>query len=395
MGVTNVWSNFGETIINPAIPYIALGHLTPEAFLLHYWQKKPLLIRQALPGFQGLLNNEELIQLASNEDVQSRLVSRKNSEWQLKYGPLCARDFSRLSKSKWSLLVQDVNHFLPTAHDLLLKFSFIPYARLDDLMVSYAPPGGGVGPHYDSYDVFLLQGPGRRRWEIAKQYDAKLVDNAPVKILQHFVPEQSWVLEPGDMLYLPPNYAHHGTAIDACMTYSIGFRAPSHEELIAHFLDYLQDDLKTEGWYNDPELSLPARPWDISHDMLKQVRTILNKITWNTSDVASFTGKYMTEPKTHVFFDRPQHPLTYNAFEHTIRKKDIQSNLKNRILTGRKHIFINGESYSVNNSTKKVLFSLIYHRRIHAGSMSRLSIESKKMLYQWYISGYIEIVDHL
>ena len=229
-----VCNSFGETIINTS--FISLGNLTPDTFLQQYWQKKPLLVRNALPVFNGLLSHKELIQLSGNDEVQSRLVIQKDAQWLLKHGPLSPRDFPNSTENTWALLVQDVNHWLPSANNLLLKFGFIPYARMDDLMVSYAPAGGGIGPHYDSYDVFLLQGPGRRYWEVAANYDSQLVTSAPIKILQQFKAEQSWILEPGDMLYLPPNYAHHGIAVDACMTYSIGFRAPRHQELIDQYL---------------------------------------------------------------------------------------------------------------------------------------------------------------
>ena len=183
-----------------------LGGLSPRNFLRDYWHKKPLLVRGALPGFQGLLTSSELIEIACREDAQSRLIIRKNGKWQLRQGPFAPHFFSRLPKKQWTLLVQDVNHFLPAARELLLKFNFIPHSRLDDLMVSFAPPGGGVGPHFDSYDVFLLQGMGRRCWQISAQRDKRLVVDAPIKILQKFIPDQEWLLEPGDMLYLPPGY---------------------------------------------------------------------------------------------------------------------------------------------------------------------------------------------
>ena len=190
-----------------------LGGISPRNFLRDYWQKKPLLVRGALPGFQGLLTCNDLIDLACRDDAQSRLITQKNGKWQLRHGPFTPRSFfASADKKQWTLLVQDVNHFLPAARELLLKFNFIPHSRLDDLMVSYAPDGGGVGPHFDSYDVFLLQGMGRRYWQISAQRDKSLVVDAPIKILREFRPEQEWVLEPGDMLYLPPGYAHNGVA---------------------------------------------------------------------------------------------------------------------------------------------------------------------------------------
>ncbi|SER36283.1 50S ribosomal protein L16 3-hydroxylase [Nitrosomonas sp. Nm51] len=379
-------------VTNPDTSFISLGSLTPGTFLQQYWQKKPLLVRNAMPGFQGLLSHKELIQLAGNDDVQSRLVIQKDGQWLLKHGPLNSRDFPNSTENTWSFLVQDVNHWLPSANNLLLKFGFIPYARLDDLMVSYAPTGGGIGPHYDSYDVFLLQGFGRRRWEIAANYDNQLVPDAPVKILQHFNAEQSWILEPGDMLYLPPNYAHHGIAVDACMTYSIGFRAPSHQELIDQFLMYLQDHQETDGWYCDPDLKRQAHPWEIHRDMLQQTRQILKKIKWNAADVESFLGIYLTEPKAHVFFNQPKRPLSFDAFNSAIHKKNFRLSLKSRMLTGRRQIFLNGESYTVSPATKKVLSTLVCHQKNSFND--KLNDESRKILYQWYVSGFIKIASH-
>jgi 50S ribosomal protein L16 3-hydroxylase len=288
------------------IEMISLGGLTPKVFLRDYWQKQPLLIRDALPGFKGLLTRDALISLAYSEEAQSRLVVQRNGRWQLKHGPLDDRDFARLPEKQWTLLVQDVNHFLPSARELLSKFRFIPHARLDDLMVSYAPKGGGIGPHFDSYDVFLLQGLGARRWQISAQLDDAFIEDAPLRILKNFYPEQEWVLEAGDMLYLPPKYAHNGIAEDDCMTYSIGFRAPSHEELMTQFLVFLQDRVSAPGRYADPGLQLQSHPSVLSPAMLSQVRTILNKIKWNQNDVEDFLGIYLSEPKPHVFFEQPE-----------------------------------------------------------------------------------------
>lgn len=331
--------------------------------------------------------------MAGNDEVQSRLVIHKNKQWLLKHGPLTTRDFSGLPESTWALLVQDVNHFLPSAYELLLKFSFIPFARMDDLMVSYAPPGGGIGPHYDSYDVFLLQGPGRRRWEVAADFDQKLLANAPLKILQNFKAEQTWILDPGDMLYLPPNFAHYGVAVDACMTYSIGFRAPSHHELIIHFLNYLQDNLEIHGWYTDPDLQQQTNPLEISREMRQQVRAILQKIKWNASDVEDFLGIYLTEPKAHIFFDRPARPLSYKKFIKTIREKNIQLSLKSRMLTSRHHIFLNGETYKVSPAAKKYLSGLIFRQNLFLSNHP--DEETGKILYQWYVNGYVIIRDSI
>ncbi len=361
--------------------------MTPKDFLRNYWQKRPLLIKNALPGFNGLLTRDELMELACHEEAQSRLVVQRNGKWHLTLGPFSNNNLTKLPKKQWTLLVQDVNHFLPAARDLLSKFRFIPHARLDDLMVSYAPKGGGIGPHFDSYDVFLLQGIGSRRWQISAQQDDQFIANAPLRILKNFYPEQEWVLEAGDMLYLPPKYAHNGIAEDDCMTYSIGFRAPSHQELITQFLVYLQDNVATEGWYSDPDLQLQAHPSKISAAMQSQVNSILKKIKWNRSDIENFLGIYLSEPKAHVFFEPPAKPMAPHIFQQQVEKNGVQFNLKSRILNDNNKFFINGETYKVSAITYKELIKLADNQEFSPSS--NLDSATKKILYQWYINGYI------
>lgn len=368
-----------------------LGGLSPKNFLRDYWQKKPLLVRGAVPGFQGLLTCNELIELACRDDAQSRLITQKNGKWQLRHGPFASRCFSRLPKKRWTLLVQDVNHFLPAARELLLKFKFIPHSRLDDLMVSFAPSEGGVGPHFDSYDVFLLQGMGRRYWQISAQQDKRLVVDAPIKILRKFVPEQEWLLEPGDMLYLPPGYAHSGVAKDDCMTYSIGFRAPSYQELTTQFLVYLQDRAAIEGMYRDPDISLQSHPAHISSAMLRQVGEVLDKIKWGCTDVERFIGTYLTEPKSHVFFTPTASPITHKKFVYQVRKNGLQLDLKSRMLCRGKAIFLNGDEYSVEASVRRSLEKLA--DRFILPAAQNLDNEAFALCYQWYLCGYVEIPD--
>ena len=212
----------------PDRPLPLLGGLTPAQFMRRHWQKKPLLIRSAIPGFRPLLSRARLFALATRAEVESRLVTRYGSRsWALEHGPLKRAALPSLAAPSWTLLVQGVDLHDDAVHGLLQSFRFVPDARLDDLMISWASPGGGVGPHFDSYDVFLLQAQGRRRWRIGRVQDPALDEDAPLKILKRFVAEEEHVLEPGDMLYMPPEWAHDGVAYGgACMTYSIGFRAP-------------------------------------------------------------------------------------------------------------------------------------------------------------------------
>ena len=229
-------------------------------FLRDHWQKKPLLVRGAFPECRDIATPAVLFELAARDDMESRLVERGRRGWRVRHGPFERGELKRLPRSGWTLLVQGINHAMPAAQRLLDAFAFIPYARLDDVMASYAPPGGGVGPHFDHYDVFLVQGAGRRRWRISRQRDLALVAGAPLRILRRFRAAREWILETGDVLYLPPRCAHDGVAIDDCITYSVGFRAPRAQELAAGFLDDLQERIRLPGIYEDPGLRPAAHP---------------------------------------------------------------------------------------------------------------------------------------
>ncbi|MDD2701470.1 MAG: cupin domain-containing protein [Sideroxydans sp.] len=365
-----------------------LGGLTPQKFLRDYWQKKPLLIRQAVPGFAGLLDPKQLMALACEEDAQARLVTYQRGQYDLRHSPFVTKDFSGLTKKgQWSVLVQGVNHFLPEATELLKHFDFIPHARLDDLMVSYAPKGGGVGPHFDAYDVFLLQGYGHRRWQISTQADQTLIEGAPLRILKDFKVEQEWVLEPGDMLYLPPHCAHNGIAEDDCMTYSIGFRTPWHQELAEQFLVYLQDRIEIKGTYADPDLKLQKHPSEIGPAMLKQVGAAIRKVRWDDEDVANFLGSYLSEPKPHIFFDGPARPLSAARFADAVQKRGVELDLKTLMLSQGRTLFVNGEAYKVRKSDYRVLRELADARLLPAGSV--LTEDAMELLYEWYLDGYL------
>ena len=369
-----------------------LGGLSAREFLRDYWQKKPLLVRQAIRKFDGLLDPRQLIALACTEDVQARLVTQRRGKFELRQGPFGAQDFAhpgknKGGKAKWTVLVQGVNHHLPEAAALLKNFSFIPHARLDDLMVSYAPKGGGVGPHFDSYDVFLLQGTGHRRWQISSQSDRSLVAGAPLRILSDFRIEQEWVLEAGDMLYLPPHYAHNGIAEDDCMTYSIGFRTPAYQELAEQFLVYLQDRIEVEGIYADPGLKTQRHPSEISAAMLQQAQQAINKVRWDREDIANFLGCYLSEPKPHIFFAAPERPLSPAKFRQAIQKHGVQLDLKSQILCHGGWIFMNGEAHRADDRDYPVLRTLADERELAALTNSSAGVN--ELLYQWYLDGYI------
>jgi 50S ribosomal protein L16 3-hydroxylase len=364
-----------------------LGALSVDEFLRDYWQKKPLLIRGAIPEFTGLLNPQQALELACTEDVQARLVIQRKGQFELQQSPFEPQDFKGLSKTKWTVLVQGLNHHLSSATELLKQFDFIPHARLDDLMVSYAPPGGGVGPHFDAYDVFLLQGLGHRRWQISTQADQTLIEGAPLRILKDFKIEQEWVLAQGDMLYLPPHCAHNGIAEDDCMTYSIGFRTPAYQELAEQFLVYLQDRICVEGMYADPELKTQAHPSEISTDMLTQVEDAIKQVRWDKEDIANFLGCYLSEPKPHIFFDSPESELSLSKFKKQFKNKGLELDLKSQMLCHAGSIFMNGEATQVPTENYSLLRELADHRKLPAPT--NCSDELLELLYQWYLDGYL------
>ncbi|KXS32665.1 MAG: cupin [Candidatus Gallionella acididurans] len=378
----------GAAIIGAMKSKLALlGGLGAKEFLRDYWQKKPLLIRQAIPGFGGLLDPRQLIALACTEDVQARLVTQQRGKFELRQAPFEPEDFDLAGKVKWSVLVQGVNHHLPEAAALLKNFSFIPHARLDDLMVSYAPKGGGVGPHFDSYDVFLLQGSGHRRWQISSQSDRSLIANAPLRILSDFRIEQEWVLEAGDMLYLPPHYAHNGIAEDDCMTYSIGFRTPAYQELAEQFLVYLQDRIEVDGMYADPGLKTQQHPSEISAAMLQQAEKAINRVRWDREDIANFLGCYLSEPKPHIFFAAPERPISPAKFRQALQKHGVKLDLKSQMLCHSGWIFINGEAHRADESDYPMLRTLADERELTA--LTDIPAGLNELLYQWYLDGYI------
>lgn len=364
-----------------------LGGITPRQFLSEYWQKKPLLIRGAMPGFVDLLSAEELAGLACEEDVQSRLVTLVRDKWRLEQGPFDEARFLKLPKQDWTLLVQGVNHHLAEAADLLQQFNFIPHARLDDLMVSYAPDGGGVGPHFDSYDVFLLQGQGKRLWRVSQQQDLALVAGAPLRILKNFQTEQEWLLEPGDMLYLPPHIAHWGIAVGDCMTYSIGFRAPSAQELMTEFLGYLQEKCVADAMYADPDLEPQRHPAKISAAMVNQVAAMLKKIRWNHSDVTQFLGNYLSEPKPHMVFDKPR-AINIAAFHKRLEKEGVSMSLKSQMLSHGRHFYMNGEQVEMPSPSCKMMQQLADERHLPAGNFADGFLVEQ--LHEWYLAGYLQ-----
>ncbi|WGL17063.1 cupin domain-containing protein [Microbulbifer bruguierae] len=282
-------------------PLTHLGEIPVETFLREYWQKKPLLIRNAFPGFESPISGEELAGMALEEQIESRLIEECGIDgpWQLRNGPFTEEDFFSLPKTHWTLLVQAVDQWIPEVAELKNRFRFIPDWRLDDVMISYAADQGSVGPHYDFYDVFLLQAEGNRRWQLGPKADASSprVEGTPLNILSEFNAESSWLLEPGDMLYLPPQYSHWGIAEGGCTTISIGFRAPAARTMLEDLAAELGAGLPDHYRYTDPDLNLPTNPAEIDSDTVARVQRHLAEWLQQPQNIAQWFGAIMTEAK--------------------------------------------------------------------------------------------------
>lgn len=354
-----------------------------------YWQKKPLLIRAAIPGFTPLLDRAELLDLAAQDDVESRLVVQaqagKGTPWKFRHGPFKRKQLPPFRQSAWTLLVQGVDLHDERAHGLMQQFRFVPDARLDDLMISYATDGGGVGPHFDSYDVFLLQAHGRRRWRIGRQTDLSVVPNMPLKILAHFEPELEFVLEPGDMLYLPPRYAHDGIAEGDCMTYSIGFRAPAKDEIAREILQRMADhagDGSPAAIYRDPKQPAVVGSAEIPAGLLEFARDAMQSALANPRDLQRALGEYLTEPKSNVWF----------AAGDALSPGDLHLDRRSRMLYDNGHVFINGESFSASGRDAQLIRKLAQVRMLKSGDVARLSDGARELASQWCEAGWLYVV---
>lgn len=390
-----------------------LGGMTPAQFMQRQWQKKPLLVRQALPGFTPVLTRTELFTLAAREEVESRLIVKNQTDWRLKQGPFGARGLPALSRPAWTLLVQGVDLHHEGAQRLLRMFRFVPDVRMDDLMVSFATTGGGVGPHFDSYDVFLLQASGSRRWKISRQKDLALQPDVPLKLLKNFRPEQEFLLEAGDMLYLPPGYAHDGTAeasVDAdgrradCMTYSIGFRAPSRGELAAALLHRLAefsedaaasdesgDNDKAQArhrprsaaaLYRDPGQTATSAPAALPEALASFAAGAVLKALQDPLAMGCALGEYMTALKPSVWYG----PVEQGGLQ---AGTSICLDARTRMLYDAHHIFINGESHRAGGADARLMQRLANQRALSAVELARATPAALDLLADWHDAGWV------
>jgi 50S ribosomal protein L16 3-hydroxylase len=385
------------------LPWPLLGGISPSQFMRKYWHKKPLLVRGAIPAF-GLskdngellsspISPEELFTLAGDDAVESRLIQAH--PWSLKVGPFKKKVIPSLASPNWTLLVQGMEAHHPSAAKVLSWFRFIPDARLDDLMISIAGIGGGVGPHFDSYDVFLIQMSGRRRWKISAQTDLSLNPDLPLKILKDFTPNQEWDLEPGDMLYLPPHIAHDGIALDAgCQTWSVGFRAQSYKELLQEGLwrlaESLEDFPELEKRFADPGQTATSHAEQLPNELVKQTQSLLQNLKLH--QVETFLpgiAAYLSEPKPQAIFEAPNRLLSPKEFRATLATAILTPHPMTRLIALGDDIFCNGENMTQGqkNEIGRAWRLLASKRGLKTGLPSNLG--QANSLYEAYAAGWV------
>ena len=378
-----------------------LGDISPRQFMREYWQKKPLLIRQAIPDIKPPVSHANLKKLAKSDDVQSRLIQQINGQWHLTHGPL-----NRLPSTKqpnWTLLIQSLDIHDDAAASLLHRFNFIPAARLDDLMASIATTGGGVGPHFDSYDVFLIQAQGERRWRYGSQADLTLVDDLPLKILQNFKPEHDEVLAPGDMLYLPPHAAHDGIALsDDCMTLSVGFRAPDAATLAQGMLEAAAEQIsaRTHGGagpmadpplpgpdlsarFRDPRQSATEEPAAIPEQLLLATLAAVKRVSFDHALAQRFLGCWLTEPNALAIFDPDDN------IDELLPGMRLTLDRRSRMLYAGQVVFLNGEVAPIKASAWLRRLANERELLLTESLLSRLSDHAIDCLLDWAQSGWI------
>jgi len=373
--------------VNAPLPL--LGGLSPAAFMRRHWQKKPLLVRQAWPGVEPPLSRRAVFDLAAGADVESRLVVNESGRWRVRPGPLPRRALPPLSRPGWTLLVQGLDLHLAAAHEMRSRFRFVPDARLDDLMLSWASPGGGVGPHVDSYDVFLLQVHGKRRWRVGRATDTRFVEGAPLKLLRHFDPVHDWLLEPGDMLYLPPNWGHDGVAEGGdCMTCSIGFRAPAAQDLARELLQRLAEDDDGDGdgdddtgrLYRDPRQPATATPGALPAALLDFARDAVKRRLADPQALARALGETLSEPKPRVWFDAGGAPRG---------SAGVRLDARSRMLYDEDHVYLNGEAYAAGGRDARLMRRLADTHRLSAADCARLGAAASALVDDWVAAGWM------
>lgn len=361
-----------------------LGGLSPAQFMRRHWQRRPCLVRAGALPWVRQIPRQTLFALAANEAVESRCVEQQPTGWRLRHGPL--KRLPPLARPAWTLLVQGMEAHWPAARSLLDAFRFLPEARLDDVMVSWASEGGGVGAHVDAYDVFLVQIEGQRRWRVSAQRDQACQSGLPLRILQDFRPQQEWLLQPGDWLYLPPGWAHEGVAVGgACITASVGFRAPSAWELAAQLLPRLLDDDEDEApaslrrRYRDVGAPATATPALLPDALQVFAQQALQQVLADPARVARALGEWLSEPKPQLLF----------ASRGIASAGGVQLAAASRMLVDARHVFFNGESYRASGRDARLMAQLANTRSLPGEAVAQLSPAAHALLVEWLEWGWL------
>lgn len=390
-----------------------INNLDITDFLNNYWQKKPLIIRSAFPDYQSPISADQLAGLACEDFVESRIIleNKTTPNWSLEHGPFIESRFSKLPRTHWTLLIQGLNKIFPDIDDLLHEFNFIPTWRVDDLMASYAAPGGSVGPHIDQYDVFLFQESGRRKWMISEKpvTDDNFEKDLPLKIIKSFTPETEWIVEAGDILYLPPNVSHYGIALENekdenkadCITFSIGFRAPSHADLLTSYVDEYVTELSVDKRYNDPTLTATNNPGEISDAAINKIQEILISHINNKEKVKSWFGRYITEylhSEDEIDNNELKHDDFIKAYVNNavlrrpavVRANYIKENESSI------NLYINGQHYPIDTEATgiAILFCDQHLLRYDTIKTKITSKKSSQFLCDLFNAGYLEFEDN-
>ena len=365
--------------MNPDKPLPMLGGLTIRAFLKDYWQKKPLFVKNALPEVSDMITADELAGLSLEPHIESRLIQElPNNQWKLEHGPFPEERFSELPEDHWTLVVQAVDHHLPEFSQFLESFKFIPSWRLDDIMITYATDKGSVGPHYDYYDVFLIQLHGNREWQTGQQCDEteKLLPDLPVRVLEQFELSQTWDVEPGDLLYLPPGLAHHGVANGECMTLSVGFRAPSNKDLLSAYTDFQLDELQDNLLYSDPELTPqentgwipPGTIEKVKHQLIDSLDDAMALENWFCSYISS--AKYSDSAPEQTDDLTIDDILDYCSEGMEFLKDEASRTVYAGLTPDQpSKLFINGENINFPDSAKSLILLCCNHRALPSSEL--------------------------
>ncbi len=371
-----------------------LGDLSPQQFLKEYWQKKPLVIRQAFPDFQCPITAEELAGLSCDDDVNSRIIMEKHGEhpWQPIFGPMDDDTFASLPETHWTLAINDLEKIVPELAWLPDLFRFIPDWRFDDLMSSYAADQGSVGPHFDLYDVFIIQGSGRRRWQIstADVTEDNQVEGTPLRIQKNFEAEEEWILEPGDMIYIPPNVSHHGVSLGESISFSVGYRAVSHADLLNDFIAHITQQLSPKLTYQDADLQTQAHSSEITPQAIARVKNIFSEyLSSEHEEISRWFGRYMSDPKSE-YTEAADEPV--ETFEELVNEmqsglalyRHPASRFAYSINSHSAQLFIDGNDYTV---SENFAVSLCENRQLESSLLTGAQTNEQALLVMLYNTG--------